>query len=276
MGSAVPETSPLEEAHRALSAAQGILLVEGASPREAARYLERARALAEQAGLSPLPPPPPEADAAALAAHARALAVGIERARATPQVRGSRRRRRLRRVGAFLAWTSPIWAYALLTPFSWREGPWRSEFFPTKSFEGESKVRRHSDIVFKWKKAAPFKSFPEDGFSARFDTCLVLDEPAEPVFRLSSDDGSRLFVDGLLVVDNWGSHSVRVRSQSIALDPGVHHLRVEYFEHTGPAEIELDASFDGDRPRAIPARLLRYPGNEPDPEDPCRAVREDP
>ncbi len=273
MASAVSETSPLEEAHRALSVAQGILLVEGASPQEAARYLERARALAEQAGLAPPPSLPPEADAAVLAAHARALAVRIERARATPRVRGRRMRRRLRRVGAFLAWTSPIWAYVLLTPFSWREGPWRSEFFPTKTFEGASKVRRHNDIVFKWKKAAPFKSFPEDGFSARFDTCLVLDEPAEPVFRLSSDDGSRLFVDGLLVVDNWGSHSVRVRSQSIALDPGVHHLRVEYFEHTGPAEIELDASFDGDRPRAIPARLLRYPGNEPDPDDPCRDVR---
>ncbi len=271
---AEPAADPLDRAWEAVAAADAILLAVGEAAELAAGHLDAARRHMAEAGIDV--PPPDAGDRRALIAHARDLAERIEAERSRKlgeTLVRDRRRRIVRRVGAFLAWTSPIWAYAILTPFTWRDGPWRGEFFPTKDFEGESKVRRYSDVAFKWKEAAPFKDYPEDGFSARFDTCLVLDEAAEPVFRLTSDDGSRLFVDGLLVVDNWGGHPRRVRSAEVALEPGVHHLRVEYFENTGPAEIELDASFDGDRPRAIPARLLRFPGFELDPEAPCAGVR---
>ncbi|RMG94663.1 MAG: hypothetical protein D6705_15535 [Deltaproteobacteria bacterium] len=266
--------SSLDRAWDELAAADAILVCATASAERARGHLEAAREAALADGID-VPALPADADRRALIAAARELAERIEaerRRRLGPALVGLRRRRVLRRIAVFLAWSSPILAYAVLRPFTWREGPWRGAFYPAKNFEGEPKVRRYSDVAFKWKEAAPFKTFPEDGFSARFDTCVVLDEEVEPVFRLSSDDGSRLFVDGLLVVDNWGSHPLRVRSGSIALEPGVHHLRVEYFEHTGPAEVELDASFDGDRPRAIPARILRYPGDEPDPEAPCAEV----
>lgn len=49
-------------------------------------------------------------------------------------------------------------------------------------------------------------------------------------FRLSSDDGSLLWLDDALVVDNNGNHPLRSReSGTIQLEPGQHPLRVEWY-----------------------------------------------
>jgi PA14 domain len=60
----------------------------------------------------------------------------------------------------------------------------------------------------------------------------------EHSFRLSSDDGSRLYVDDLLVINNDGVHSEVSVGAKLKLEAGVHRVRVTYFQ--GPAtEIAL-------------------------------------
>jgi PA14 domain len=60
----------------------------------------------------------------------------------------------------------------------------------------------------------------------------------EHSFRLSSDDGSRLYVDDRLVINNDGVHSEVSLAAKLKLEAGVHRLRVTYFQ--GPAtEIAL-------------------------------------
>lgn len=49
-------------------------------------------------------------------------------------------------------------------------------------------------------------------------------------FRLNSDDGSRLMVDGQMIIDNDGQHGERSRSGRVDLSSGTHRLRVEYFQ----------------------------------------------
>ncbi|MCA9693914.1 MAG: hypothetical protein KC636_30280, partial [Myxococcales bacterium] len=110
-------------------------------------------------------------------------------------------------------------------------------------------------------------------FSVRWDTCLVLAEPHDEVtFELASDDGSRLFVDGRRVIDNWGRHRMRREVEVVKLGPGVHHLRVDYFEHKSGAGITLAASLAGEVPASLPPALLRYPGDDMDPARPCAAI----
>lgn len=58
-------------------------------------------------------------------------------------------------------------------------------------------------------------------------------------FALTSDDGSRLWIDGTLVVDNDGLHSSLERSGSDGLAEGWHTIRVEWFNLTGGAELAL-------------------------------------
>ena len=49
-------------------------------------------------------------------------------------------------------------------------------------------------------------------------------------FVLESDDGSALFVDNRLVIDNDGIHPVQRKKGSVHMKPGVHEIRVAYFQ----------------------------------------------
>jgi hypothetical protein len=52
-------------------------------------------------------------------------------------------------------------------------------------------------------------------------------------FTLASDDGSQLFVDGVLAIDNGGAHGPGTVSQTLALTPGLHSFEVQFFECCG-------------------------------------------
>lgn len=53
-------------------------------------------------------------------------------------------------------------------------------------------------------------------------------------FRLVSDDGSRLTIDGYEIIDNDGQHEPRPREATITLEAGEHQFSVFYYQ--GPAE----------------------------------------
>jgi hypothetical protein len=58
-------------------------------------------------------------------------------------------------------------------------------------------------------------------------------------FRLHSDDGSYLFIDGRLVIENDGKHKPESRSGSIALAAGSHQLRLLYAQTTERMALQL-------------------------------------
>lgn len=59
-------------------------------------------------------------------------------------------------------------------------------------------------------------------------------------FYLTSDDGAKLYIDGTLRVDNDGIHTILERSASVSLSAGVHDVRVDYYDATGPAVLRLE------------------------------------
>lgn len=82
--------------------------------------------------------------------------------------------------------------------------------------------------------------------------------PADGVwsFATASDDGSRLWIDGRLVVDNDGLHGLRERSGEIGLRAGWHALRVEWFNAGGDAGLTVSWSGPGIAREPIPATRL--------------------
>ena len=74
-----------------------------------------------------------------------------------------------------------------------------------------------------------------DYVAARFEGWLRI--PQSGVWNLSteSDDGSRLFIDGQLLVNNDGLHGMVDRTGSVALEAGLHAVVVEFFENGGGA-----------------------------------------
>lgn len=52
-------------------------------------------------------------------------------------------------------------------------------------------------------------------------------------FELTSDDGSKLYIDDQVVVDNDGVHSTETRTAEFDLARGIHRIRVSYFQGPG-------------------------------------------
>lgn len=179
---------------------------------------------------------------------------------------------RARRVARRLALGTAVIAALIVAVRPWQSatlGPWAATYYSRPDLTGTSVQRRDLDIDFDWQNLPPMDTISSDRFSVRWDACLTLDVAQEVAFQLTSDDGSRLFIAGSQVIDNWGRHDLRARGETVALAPGVHHLRVEYFEDRDDAAVTLSASFGADPPGPIPAGLLHAPpGNDAD-GDPC-------
>jgi hypothetical protein len=51
-------------------------------------------------------------------------------------------------------------------------------------------------------------------------------------FTVTSDDGIRLWVDSILVIDQWNDHAAATFTGDVALTAGTHLVKVEYYENT--------------------------------------------
>ena len=65
-------------------------------------------------------------------------------------------------------------------------------------------------------------------------------------FRLLSDDGSELFIDDTLVIDNDGLHGNTPKDGSAELSPGIKKLRINFFEAGGGEQLTLQWKKPGD------------------------------
>ena len=76
-----------------------------------------------------------------------------------------------------------------------------------------------------------------DEFGIVFDAKFAAADEGTYEFEISSDDGSRLSIDGAVVVDNDGIHGVTTKAGKVKLSAGSHDLRLEYFEARGGEEL---------------------------------------
>ncbi len=71
-------------------------------------------------------------------------------------------------------------------------------------------------------------------FGARVTGELVVSGPGSYTFNLNSDDGSGLYIDGSLVINNGGMHAPLDAQGTVNLTQGVHSFRIDYFEDIWP------------------------------------------
>ena len=77
-------------------------------------------------------------------------------------------------------------------------------------------------------------------------------------FHLSSNDGSKLFIDGKIVVDVDGLHGFSGTSGKIDLPKGKHKIRVEYFQAGGGKGLELLYEGPKTEKQKIPADVIFF------------------
>lgn len=112
---------------------------------------------------------------------------------------------------------------------------WLGRYYPALDFGGEPVVRYDEAIDFDWLGEPPVDGVPADHYTVRWDTCLEVPTDDTIELRIGSDDGSRVFVDGEQVLDNWRDQAGNWKAYQARLAEGVHHVRVEYYENGGNA-----------------------------------------
>ncbi len=105
----------------------------------------------------------------------------------------------------------------------------------------------------------------DNNYAIRFKGYISIPESGEYTFATSSDDGTRLVIDGDEVVSNDGIHPMKPESGTIELDQGAYPIVLEYFEGGGQTGLKVFWSgpvTDGDR-RPIPSEHLWREGGSP-------------
>ena len=72
-----------------------------------------------------------------------------------------------------------------------------------------------------------------DNFAFVFNGQIECPKDGKYSFTISSDDGSQLFINGKMIVDNDGVHGIKAKAGSVELKKGKHDIEVKYFELAG-------------------------------------------
>lgn len=99
----------------------------------------------------------------------------------------------------------------------------------------------------------------DENFAIEVRGFLRIPKTNNYTFRLTSDDGSRLYIDDELVIDHDGLHGDTPMDGEVVLAEGFHPVRIVYFQGVGGRVFRfLWRSFDSNLFEAVPATVLMH------------------
>ncbi len=127
---------------------------------------------------------------------------------------------------------------------------WRGEYYPNRYLTGQPTVVRNDFVpVFDWGLDAPAPGLPADNFSVRWTRDVTL-EPGCYRFTADADDGVRVYVGEMLVINAWQGPPADPLVREVWLAGGEQPVMIEYFDAEATARImvaweRLDAPLGG-------------------------------
>lgn len=113
--------------------------------------------------------------------------------------------------------------------------PWRGEYFDNQNLTGDPVfVRDEAEIKNDWGHGRPDSRLGVDHFSVRWTGTFLFDSGVYS-FKTHTDDGVRLWLDGVLLIDQWHDRPATLNEQAVEVTSGYHGVRVEYYENIGIA-----------------------------------------
>jgi hypothetical protein len=118
-------------------------------------------------------------------------------------------------------------------------GIWRAEYFNNLYLSGSPVVvRNEGTLNYNWGEGSPVAGIGSDNYSIRWTGLWPFSEGTQR-FHARVDDGVRLYVDDVLVIDSWQDGGQRELTAERWLSGGQHTLRVEYYEHLDQSLIQV-------------------------------------
>jgi glucose/arabinose dehydrogenase len=131
-------------------------------------------------------------------------------------------------------------------------------YFDSLNFTGATVTRLDPKIDFNWGTGSPAPGIDINTFSVRWTGRVTAKASGTHTFFTQSDDGVRLWVNNVLVVNNWTDHPPTENSGTINLTAGQSYdIRMEYYENGGGAVARLSWSAPGLVKEVVPASQLQ-------------------
>jgi putative heme-binding domain-containing protein len=99
-----------------------------------------------------------------------------------------------------------------------------------------------------------------DDFALRFTGNVIIPQSGKYTFFVASDDGSRIYIDEKLLVNNDRLQGMTERSGTVELSAGPHKLMVTYFDNGGGDGLSVAWSGPGIQKQPIPTDRLTVGG----------------
>src|SRR5262249_40998697 len=121
---------------------------------------------------------------------------------------------------------------------------WQASYYSGTNFgapllsRGEARGGTYP-LNYNWGSGSPAPQVPVDQFSARWTGSFSF-EGGDYTFHATSDDGVRVYIDGIQIINQWQNGLwTDVHNTFRNLGAGNHQIIVEYYEAYGDAQIRV-------------------------------------
>lgn len=136
------------------------------------------------------------------------------------------------------------------------------EYFTGKSFQQAQDLELvkpvNSGIFEGTISSEKWKSKTERYIGLKFSGYIFIPETGNYTFSTLSDDGSKLFIDDELVVNNDGIHWLNEAYGAVKLEKGFHKLNISYFDQIGGTTLTCFIQQEGKEKQEIKESQLFY------------------
>ena len=130
-------------------------------------------------------------------------------------------------------------------------------YFDNDDFTNPVLERVDSTINFNWGDESPDPLLDVDTFSVRWVGTVEALYSDTFTFYTTVDDGARLWVDGVQLIDNWTNQTQTTDTGTAILEAGWYHdIKLEYYNGTGAATMILEWSSVNQTKQVIPRARL--------------------
>jgi hypothetical protein len=131
----------------------------------------------------------------------------------------------------------------------------KAEYYRGKDLAGEPVLRR-ADRTVEFSDA-PATEVGRNDLSIRWTGYVRVEKPGQYVFAIRVDDGGRLWVNDMSLVDAWRDQAVSRYEHTLELQPGFYRIKMEYYQGGGDIACQLLwTQRNGFAEQAIPAESL--------------------
>ena len=118
----------------------------------------------------------------------------------------------------------------------------KGEYFNNSSLDGEPALTRiDPSLDFGWTLFSPEqKKINYDCFSVRWTGKIIPSATGNFNIGIRGDDGYRLYIDNLLIIDNWRKQTFQLLTKNYHFEKGkAYDIKVEFYETVGNVRLKL-------------------------------------